>query len=395
MSITKKNTSTQSERYLGYVLMYGFYYLALALFSVLISIYMMGKGMSATQVSLTVSAASIVSIAVQPVIGFWQDRGNKRHITIILLCISAATGLTFMFQNRFIGLMIFYSSTIALINSVSPYIEKLATVSRFSYRSIRIWGTIGFASGSQLAGIIYDVISPQSVYGFYVISILLAVVGILGTKELTETKKEVTTTENINYKKEVLGNKLFLGYLVISALFYATANLNSTYLPILYQQVGLSVSATSTVLFLGTLMELPVIFFASLYMNRLSNTKLLAIAFCSTIIQFSIYAFVPLVEAKIIATVLLKSSVTMTYIMINLKVISSIIAPVYQMSGLMLVSAFSRNMITVLMQVIGGLILDVASIDKLFIVLSGCSLLGLLLTLAIQLPTKKERATKF
>lgn len=394
MSITKKS-GTKSEIYLGYVLMYGFYYFAIALFSVLISIYMMGKGMNATQFSLSISAASIVTTVIQPVIGFWQDRGNKRNITIILLCISAATGLTFMFQNHFIGLMLFYSSTMALLNSANPYIEKLATVSRFSYGSIRIWGTIGYALGSQLAGTIYDVISPQSVYVFFAISILLAAIGILGTKKLPEIKNEVTTTEKTNYKKEVLGNKLFLGYLAISALFYSTTNLNSTYLPLLYQQAGLSVSATSTVLLVSTLMELPMILFASLYMNRLSNTKLLVMTFGSTILQFAIYAFVPLVEVQIIATVLLKATATMTYIMISFKVISSIVSQVYQMSALMLVSAFSKNMITVLMQVIGGYILEISSINNLFAVLAGLSLLGLLLTLIIQVPTKKDSATKF
>jgi hypothetical protein len=130
-------------------------------------------------------------------------------------------------------------------------------------------------------------------------------------------------------------------------------------------------------------------------MNRLSNTKLLVMTFGSTILQFAIYAFVPLVEVQIIATVLLKATATMTYIMISFKVISSIVSQVYQMSALMLVSAFSKNMITVLMQVIGGYILEISSINNLFAVLAGLSLLGLLLTLIIQVPTKKDSATKF
>jgi OHS family lactose permease-like MFS transporter len=48
--------------YLSYFLMYMFYYLSMALFSGLISVYLMDKGYSASQVSFVVSCSFILSM---------------------------------------------------------------------------------------------------------------------------------------------------------------------------------------------------------------------------------------------------------------------------------------------------------------------------------------------
>lgn len=47
--------------YLSYFLMYNFYYFSWALFSALISVYLMGKGFKASEVSLVVSSSFLVS----------------------------------------------------------------------------------------------------------------------------------------------------------------------------------------------------------------------------------------------------------------------------------------------------------------------------------------------
>ena len=60
--------------YLSYFLMYNFYYLSWALFSALISVYLMGKGFRASEVSFVVSASFLASMVIQPVIGAWNDR---------------------------------------------------------------------------------------------------------------------------------------------------------------------------------------------------------------------------------------------------------------------------------------------------------------------------------
>ena len=63
----------QKNRYISYALMYATYNIAMALFAAIISIYLMGIGLSAVQVSLLISISSVSSMVSQPVIGFLQD----------------------------------------------------------------------------------------------------------------------------------------------------------------------------------------------------------------------------------------------------------------------------------------------------------------------------------
>lgn len=386
----------KSDTYIKYIMLYGCYYFASAMFSVLISVYLMDKGLSAVRVSLIVSASCIMSMLVQPIIGMLQDKGDKKRITVALLIMAAATGILFVLNDSLAWLLLFYGITITLLNAANPYIEKIATISRFSYRSIRIWGTIGYGIGSQIAGVVYDYLSPESMYYFFAASILLAAVGVFGARGIDAAagvEEKAAAKEKTEYRKAVLTNRVLLFYILIAAMFYATTNLNSTYIPALYQQAGISASATTTVLFIGTLMELPVIFFVSAYMNRFTSKQLLSISFAVLIVQFAVYALAPWVTLKIAATVLLKSSVTMAYIMLNLKVVSAVVSPAYQMSALTLVSAISRNLITVVIQNIGGAVLDALSINTLCLILAALAALGLLMTAAIRIPRAETETT--
>ena len=285
-------------------------------------------------------------------------------------------------------MVFFYGITLSLLNGVNPYIERLATTSPYSYRSVRIWGTIGFASGSQLAGLVYENLSPSSVYLFFFVSILAAALGVSGAQEKAVDKaedKEKTKASNGHWKS-ILSVRVFLFYLLVASMIYAVTNLNSTYLPVLLQEEGVSVSAISTVTFLQTLMELPIIFLSPYYMDRLTNSQLLRCLFALLAIQFSVYAFLPVPLVQMFASILTKAVVTMSFVMINLKVVSAIVRPQYQLSALTLVSALSKNLTTIVMQNIGGNLVDLFSTGTLYAILAGISVLGLVITILKKLP---------
>ena len=77
--------------------MYNFYYLSWALFSALISVYLIGMGFKASEVSLVVSASFLTSLITQPIIGKWNDQYNLKKVNTILFVIAIVGGLVFMF----------------------------------------------------------------------------------------------------------------------------------------------------------------------------------------------------------------------------------------------------------------------------------------------------------
>lgn len=372
--------------YLSYFLMYMFYYLSMALFSGLISVYLMDKGYKASEVSFVVSCSYILSMITQPFIGNLCDQYDRKKVNMILLAISSIFGVIFILVNNIYIIAFIYSVVLALLNGVNPIIERMATVSKHKYGLIRIWGTIGYASGSQLSGIIYRYISPSAMFLFFVASILLCVVGIFGTKDVKTIEKQTNEKTSM---KDVLFNKKLIYYLIIVCVFYGVTNVNSIYLSAMYQNNGLSVSLATTVIFAGTMMELPIILLSRYYMNKIGNKQLLIIDFILLVIQFASYAFIPSVIFKIIITVLTKSVTTMSFIMINMKVIATIVDNQHQMSALAIVSTF-KSFISIAFQAIAGYLIDLYSYPFFYSFLLICSFIGLILCIFYKIPSGNE-----
>lgn len=367
--------------YLAYFLMNTFYFLALALFSVIISIYLMGLGYNAREVSLVVTAQYILSMITQPIIGDLCDRYNKKKVAAVILIFSAVIGLFFMAARNLIAIMILYALGLSLINGLNPMIERASVLSSHKYAGIRIWSTIGYALGSQLSGIIYRYISPQAIYLFFGIAIIFCIVGIMGTKDRVTTinKPDVETNE----KKWVHGD--FICYLAITIIFYATTNINSTYLPSFYQSLGLSVNQSASVISLCTLSELPVIIFGSRLINRLSNKTLLLFDMTLITVQFTIYGFCRIIPLLVVTTILTKAVATMSFIMINQKIIATIIDDAHQMRALSLVATM-KSLSTIVFQLISGYLIDTLSYPFFYLTLSLLSLAGMILVVFYKLP---------
>lgn len=372
--------------YLSYFLMYMFYYLSMALFSGLISVYLMDKGYRASDVSLVVSCSFILSMITQPFIGNLCDRYDKKKVNGILLAIAGIFGILFVLVNNIYLIALIYSVALAILNGVNPIIERMATVSKHKYGLIRIWGTIGYASGTQVSGLIYRYISPEAMYLFFVLGMILCSIGIFGTQDaraIEETSGEKTSM------KDVLFNKKLLFYLVIVCIFYGITNVNSIYLPAMYQNNGLTVSQATTVIFAGTMMELPVILLSRFYMNKIGNKQLLMLSFLLLVVQFMTYAYIPNVVIQMIMTFLTKSVTTMAFIMINMKVIATIIDGSHQMSALSIVSTF-KSFSSIIFQAIAGYLIDLYSYQFFYGFLFVCAIIGLVLCILYKIPSGNE-----
>lgn len=177
--------------------------------------------------------------------------------------------------------------------------------------------------------------------------------------------------------------------MIIVCVFYGVKNVNSIYLPAMYQNNGLSVSLATTVIFAGTMMELPIILLSRYYMNKIGNKQLLIIDFVLLVIQFASYAFIPNVIFQIIITVLTKSVTTMSFIMINMKVIATIVDNQHQMSAVAIVSTF-KSFISITFQAIAGYLIDLYSYSSFYSFLLICSFIGLILCLFYKIPSGNE-----
>lgn len=373
--------------YLCYFLMYNFYYLSWAIFSALISIYLLDKGFKASEVSLVVSTSFLTSMIFQPVIGMFSDRYDVKKVNFVLFTLAGIGGLAFMFASSLITITIGYSFVLTLINGTNPVMEKIASSSPYQYGKIRIWGTIGYATGSWLAGMIYQLISPSAIFICFIITMILCIIGLLGTQtpsELGQNNEEKTKTSTLfhNYK--------YLYYLIIAAIFQGITNMANTYIPAMFQNDGLKVSLVSTILSFAVLCEAPLVLFSHKFMDKLTNKRLLIIAYSMITIQFLCYALNVWLPLKVIITLITKHPSGMLFIMINLKIVSTLVPKEHQITALAFVQTL-RNLSSIIFQNIAGQILDISSYQILFALSLIVIVVGFVLVILFKVPSGKDQ----
>lgn len=373
--------------YLCYFLMYNFYYLSWAIFSALISIYLLDKGFKASEVSLVVSTSFLTSMIFQPVIGMFSDRYDVKKVNFVLFTLAGIGGLAFMFASSLITITIGYSFVLTLINGTNPVMEKIASSSPYQYGKIRIWGTIGYATGSWLAGMIYQLISPSAIFICFIITMILCIIGLLGIQtpsELGQNNEEKTKTSTLfhNYK--------YLYYLIIAAIFQGITNMANTYIPAMFQNDGLKVSLVSTILSFAVLCEAPLVLFSHKFMDKLTNKRLLIIAYSMITIQFLCYALNVWLPLKVIITLITKHPSGMLFIMINLKIVSTLVPKEHQITALAFVQTL-RNLSSIIFQNIAGQILDISSYQILFALSLIVIVVGFVLVILFKVPSGKDQ----
>lgn len=373
--------------YLSYFLMYNFYYLSWAVFSALISVYLLDKGFKASEVSLVVSTSFFASMVFQPFIGMLSDRFDVKKVNFVLFGLAALGGFAFMFASSLITITIGYSFVLTLINGTNPVMEKIASSSPYQYGKIRIWGTIGYAIGSWLAGIIYQFISPEFIFICFVITMILCIIGLFGT----ETPQDLSQEKVVKTKTStLLHNHKYLYYLIIAAIFQGITNMANTYIPAMFQNDGLPVNLVSTILSFAVLCEAPIVLFSNRFMDKLANKKLLIIAYVMISIQFLCYAFNVWLPLKVLVTLITKHPSGMLFIMINLKIVSTLVPKEHQITALAFVQTL-RNLSSIIFQNIAGQILDVSSYQILFSLSLTIIAFGFLLVLLFKIPSGKDQ----
>ena len=150
--------------YAAYMLLYSFYFMSTSLFTTLISVYLMGKHYSATQVSTLVSVAFFLSMVAQPFFGYINERFGIVKMTTLSLSVIIGGVFGFLWAPNLFWLTVFYGIVLVCLNGTAPMMEVFATQSPYAFGKIRVWGTIGYSVGVQIAGWVYHQFTPQAVY---------------------------------------------------------------------------------------------------------------------------------------------------------------------------------------------------------------------------------------
>lgn len=378
--------------YLSYVLIYFFSYFAMASFVSVLSVYLTNIGKSGGEMSFIVSASGIFSFAMLPFTGYLCDRtGKSRFISGALLVAMGAMALVFSQCRQVWALFLLEGLLMACLNSAMPISERLAAATKFRYGVLRVWGTIGYAAGAQAAGLAIQHFPPIVLFALVFLSTVVAAIGFAGAEDpilpaAPEQEKEERRRPPLS---SFLKNPQFLLFLLIAFLFYASSGVNFNYAAYLLDTLGVPTGAVGTVLAVGTLVELPIILFSNKFMDRFSGKTLLLLACGMNVVQFLCYGLTrdPLIVVAVM--ILLKALAATLFMMLILKIVRNLVAPELTTTGISVVNSVT-SLGTIVMQNVGGSILDSSNIHVLYLVLAALTAAAMVLTLFLRVENREK-----
>lgn len=373
--------------YAAYLLLYSFYFMSTSLFTTLISVYLMGKHYNASQVSTLVSVAFFLSMIAQPFFGYINERFGIVKMTTLSLSVIIGGVFGFLWAPNLFWLTVFYGIVLVCLNGTAPMMEVFATQSAYAFGKIRVWGTIGYSVGVQIAGWVYHQFSPQAVYYTVLLTIVLSIFCLNAVRMRKVEKREGKATEPVSLRP-LLHNRPYLFFIILIGLASGVGNIGHTYIQNLLMDTGLSVETAATVVALSVVVEAPLIFFSNRFMDHWPLRVLIALPMGILFAQYTIYALPSPIFLKVLVTLLAKHTTGMVLIMVSLRFI------IQQVNGKDLVLAMAivqgaRYLGTILLQPIAAHFIEVGGYQVMSFFLAGVVGLAFLLSFALKMPQGK------
>ena len=329
----EKSKRTFRGSYPAYALTYFFFYWSLGVFTSVLSMYLTGIGKSKAEMSFIMSASSLFGVVLIPIVGYINDKLRKPRLicTVMMACV-AVFGILFALVRETMLLFLLNGCIMGFISSLSPVSERMATSTKYRYGTIRIWGTFGYAAAVQVACAMMEFTSPQLIFVSVSVSAVLAIVGFLGTDDISFTDTEAEKAA-AGKQFSFLCAPMYILFVIIGFIFSGCSNLNMTYSPILLQELGMPTGAVGTVLFFSTIVELPVILFSYKFMDRFSGRTLMLLAFAIMVAQFLLYATAPNAFVAVVTMLVLRAIGSTLFGMILLKIVRGVCAGAFRFHG--------------------------------------------------------------
>ncbi len=279
---------------------YFVYFVALASLSPFIALYYEERGLSGSQIGLLAGISPLVALVAAPLWSGFAD-ATRRHKAIFM---AATVGVIVM------SLLIYFASSLAWLIPVviafaflgAPIMPLMdsSTMSMLQgrkdrYGKIRVWGTLGWAIGAPLAGLLVGRGGLQ--WSFYVYASLMTIALLIGSR--IPVGHAHISVPFWNGMRTLFSNRRWMFFLLIVFMCGIAAAGASTYLFLYLKRLGAS-NLIGPALTLSTVSEVPMLFFADRLLRRFKARGLILIAlaiYIGRLLLYSLVGFPPIMLA--------------------------------------------------------------------------------------------------
>ncbi|MEM7114660.1 MAG: MFS transporter [Chloroflexota bacterium] len=278
-----------------YVWPFAFYFTAsaaAAVYSPYIVLYYQSLSLTGAQIGLLVGVAPLITIVSLPFLAQLADRTKQHRLIISLFLLILVGGLIlFPFLRTFALLFLFSILLRVLLSPVFPFANSAAMVmlgdKKELFGRVRLGGTLGFSITAVIAGTLVE--SYGFKLAFWGAAAIYLVTFFINQKLVYSEASQVASPEKAPIR-ELLTSPHYLVLLLIGFAGGISFSSNNTYLFPYLKDLGAEASLMGFALTIGTLAEVPVLFFAGRFIRRFKAYGVLLFAMLMIALRFLLFA---------------------------------------------------------------------------------------------------------
>lgn len=291
----------------GYGAIFGSYWVIYAVVSSFASVFMLAKGYTNSQIGVTLAAANVLAVVMQPLLADFVDRSKRFDVMgttgFLTACMMVFTVGMFTFRGGSLGLCVVFVLLIAFHTVLQPLFNSLAfrledAGVAINFGIARSVGSLAYSVFVAIFGTLVEHLGINVVPVASELACLMLIASLVFTayyfrkgkaqstrgreavygKSFEKDPKASEETDNINLIQFIKRNKMFfIMNLGVLGLFFSNAVLNN-YMAQITTGVGGTTEDMGRILGVMAFLEIPTMVFFKQLRNRFSCQLLLKVA---------------------------------------------------------------------------------------------------------------------
>lgn len=271
--------------------LYGGIFFAIGIMMPFWPVWLQSRGLSATEIGLTIASGSVVRVFLAPQIARFADRTGERKRPIICLALAAFVFyLPFYVADEFWMILLLQACSAGMFGPLMPLSESLTMTGARSrplnYGRIRLWGSLTFIAGASGIGFFLKGVDPDAIWAS--ISVALGLLVVI-TLFLPDFRSAPSSPESKPFR-QVISDRTFLIFIAATvcvqgshALYYSFGTLN-------WLRIGLEEGVIGLLWAEGVVAEVILFVFAADAIRKIGPARLIALGGLACLIRWALTA---------------------------------------------------------------------------------------------------------
>jgi MFS transporter, PPP family, 3-phenylpropionic acid transporter len=363
-------------------------YLGMGAFMPFMSLFLHERGFVGSEIGMILAAGSLAGIVAQPVFGMINDAASDyRTVLKVSSFLSVIVVFGYYFSNGLIPMLI-TAAVFSFINTpAGPIMDSIAVEKGpafgFSYGQVRVWGAIGFALITVVAGYVFSAVGFRYTFLAYAIFALLMFLMVFTFPRLERPKRPSVFGREV--LQAVFYNWRFMIFVAVSLLISASVTMNFSYLPIYFQKLNYPADLIGWNFTIAAIVEIPLFLFSTIVIRRIGLFPMLAIGTCAYALKYILMGFAP--PVGIVLALQALDGIAFAFYFTAAVEIVNLMAPEHRKATYQTVFAAAGGIAGIAANVVGGIIVDTQGPQFLF---SMMGIISFFATLLFILFSKKQ-----